>query len=110
MRRGIAVRQVRSSILWAVAVVLATSAHVPAQPAPAQPPSRQALIDWVGGSRSEAFLDGGDDDEQPSANLRRSLRSGRRAGSRSGATAGARTGRAGKRSGKPADDFSVDEL
>ena len=45
MRRKIAVRQVRSSILLALVVGLATSAYMPAQPAPAQPLSRQALID-----------------------------------------------------------------
>jgi excisionase family DNA binding protein len=62
--------------------------------------SRQALIDWVGGSRSRAHLDAG---EEPAAAARpaRPARSAR--------AAAARGRHAGKRA-QPVDDFSVDEL
>jgi excisionase family DNA binding protein len=63
--------------------------------------ARQALIDWVGDSRSAAFLDNVDGGEQAAATMRRPTRSGRGAGSRGGSRS---------RSGKRADDFSVDEL
>jgi excisionase family DNA binding protein len=57
--------------------------------------SRQALIDWVGDSRSRAYLDAAD--EVPTA-----ARAPRR-------PSGSRARQRGKRT-KPADDFSVDEL
>jgi excisionase family DNA binding protein len=57
--------------------------------------SRQALIDWVGDSRSRASLDGGDEPAAPQRTPR--------------ASAGSRA-RAGGRRAKPVDDFSVDEL
>jgi general stress protein 26 len=41
----IPIRQLRSSVLLAVLAGLIATGHVPAQPAPARPPSRQALID-----------------------------------------------------------------
>ncbi|MHC4846782.1 MAG: helix-turn-helix domain-containing protein [Planctomycetota bacterium] len=59
--------------------------------------SRQALIDWVGGSRSGSFLDGGDEEAPAGRPIRRPARTGRRSG-------------AGSRSRKVADDFSVDDL
>ena len=60
--------------------------------------SRQALIEWVGGSRSRAHLEAGDEPAAP-AHAPRSTR----------ARSGARARQGGKRA-KPPDDFSVDEL
>jgi excisionase family DNA binding protein len=65
--------------------------------------SRQALIDWVGGSRSRAFLEAGDADEPvpPPAPARAPRRA---------RAASAGRERPGPRRSKPVDDFSVDEI
>ena len=67
--------------------------------------SRQALIDWVGGSRSGSFLDGVEDEGATGRSARRPARTGRtgRSGRRTGAGGGSR-------SKQGADDFSVDDL
>jgi excisionase family DNA binding protein len=65
--------------------------------------SRQALIDWVGGSRSGSFLDGFEDEAPTGRSVRRPARTGR--SGKSGRRAGS-----GSRSRKTADDFSVDDL
>ena len=60
--------------------------------------SRQALIDWVGDSRSHSFLDAVDEPAPPRS-APRNIRT--RTGTRA---------RRSVRRAKPADDFSVDEL
>lgn len=57
--------------------------------------SRQALIDWVGGSRSRSFLDGAEVEPEKEPPSRRRTPA---------------HGRGGSRSRKIADNFSVDEL
>ena len=66
--------------------------------------SRQALIDWIGSSRSRAFLDGNEAEPapaEPTGTPSPTRRATRPAARRSGGTARRR---------KATDDFSVDDL